>query len=102
MVQAKLPLEFWVALMEKKENEDVIINEEEWAEFQFDSEKMVELEKLHVHNSKHLRALNINVNVNARPISKVLVDGWFILNLIPYRFFRKLGRRDEEIIPSNI
>ena len=46
-------------------------------------------EKLHVHNSRHLKALNISARINGKPCSRVLVDGGSTLNLIPYKFFKK-------------
>ncbi|KAF7847472.1 hypothetical protein BT93_L2936 [Corymbia citriodora subsp. variegata] len=61
---------------------------------------MMEFEKVPIHNVKHLRALNILARINDRPMSKVLVDGSSILNPIPYKYFKKLGRMNNEIILS--
>lgn len=62
----------------------------------------MEFEKHSFQVSKHLRALKINAWIDGHPISKVLVDGGSTLNLIPSKLLRKLGKRDEEIISSNI
>lgn len=53
----------------------------------------MEFEKLPAHNSRHVKALNISAKINGRPMSKVLVDGAPTLNFIPYKYFKKLGKR---------
>ena len=41
-------------------------------------------------------------HVNGRPISRMLVDGGTIVNLMPYLLFKKLGGTDEELIKTNM
>ena len=62
----------------------------------------MEFEKPSYEGSKHLRAFNINARINGCSVSKVLTDRGSTLNLVPYIFLKKMGKRDEEIIPSNI
>jgi hypothetical protein len=50
----------------------------------------------------HLKALYIKGHINGKPISRMLVDGGAIVNLILYSLFKKLGGSDEELIKTNI
>jgi hypothetical protein len=36
------------------------------------------------------------------PISRIIVDGGAIINLIPYSFFKKISNSDEEMIKTNM
>lgn len=102
MVRVCLSSNLRVMTVEPNHPEQVTMDEEEKAEFHFDIEEVVEFEKPPPNDSNHLRALNINAKINGQPVSRVFVDRGSTLNLIPYRFYKKLGRCDEEIIPSNI
>ncbi|RLM78655.1 uncharacterized protein C2845_PM12G13800 [Panicum miliaceum] len=50
----------------------------------------------------HLKALYMKGHINGRPISRMLVDGAAIVNLMPYTLFKKLGGVDEELIKTNM
>ena len=41
----------------------------------------------------HLKALYMRGHINGRPISRMLVDGRAIVNLMPYSLYKKLGGR---------
>ena len=41
-------------------------------------------------------------HINGKPVSRVLVDGGAIVNLMPYSLFRKLGGKDEKLIKINM
>ena len=41
-------------------------------------------------------------HINGRPISRMLVDGGAIVNLMPYYLYKKLGGTDEEMIKTNM
>ena len=41
-------------------------------------------------------------HINGRPISRMLVDGGAIVNLMPYSLYKKLGGTDEELIKMNV
>ena len=50
----------------------------------------------------HLKALYMRGHINGKQISRMLVDGGAIVNLMPYSLFKKLGGTDEELIKMNI
>ena len=53
-------------------------------------------------SDNHLKALYMRGHINGRPISRMLVDGGAIVNLMPYSLYKKLGRLDEELIKTNM
>jgi hypothetical protein len=50
----------------------------------------------------HLKALYMKGHINGKPISRMLVDGGVIVNLMSYSLFKKLGGSDEELIKTNM
>jgi hypothetical protein len=46
----------------------------------------------------HLKALYMKCHINGKPVSRMLVDGGVIVNLMSYSLFKKLGGSDEELI----
>ena len=50
----------------------------------------------------HLKALYMRGHVNGKPISRMLVDGGAIVNLMPYSLYKKLGGQDEDLIKMNM
>jgi hypothetical protein len=50
----------------------------------------------------HLKALYMKGHINGKPISRMLVDGGAIVNLMPYSLFKKLGSLDDELIKTNM
>jgi hypothetical protein len=50
----------------------------------------------------HLKALYMKGHINGKPISRMLVDGGAIINLMRYSFFKKLGGSDDELIKTNM
>ena len=50
----------------------------------------------------HLKALYVKGFVDGKPMSKMLVDGGFSVNLIPYTTFRKLGKRPGDLIETDM
>jgi hypothetical protein len=48
----------------------------------------------------HLKALYMKGHINGKPISRMLVDGGAIVNLMPYSLFKKLGGSDDELIKT--
>ena len=53
-------------------------------------------------SNNHLKALYMRGLINGRPISRMLVDGVAIVNLMPYSLYKKLGGTDEELIKTNM
>jgi hypothetical protein len=50
----------------------------------------------------HLKALYMKGHINGKPISRMLVDGGAIINLMSYSLFKKLGGSDDELIKTNM
>jgi hypothetical protein len=50
----------------------------------------------------HLKALYMKGHINGKPISRMLMDGGAIVNLMSYSLFKKLGGSDEELIKTNM
>jgi hypothetical protein len=53
-------------------------------------------------SSQHLKSLYIWGHINGKPISRMLVDGGATINLMPYSVFKKLGRKDDKLIKTNL
>ena len=53
-------------------------------------------------SDNHLNALYMRGHINGKPISRMLVDGGAIVNLMPYSLYNKLGGKDEELIKTNM
>jgi hypothetical protein len=51
---------------------------------------------------QHLMSLYIRGHINGRLISRMLVDGGAIINLMLYLVFKKLGREDDELMKINL
>ena len=51
---------------------------------------------------KHLKPLYLRGHINGSPLTRMLVDGGAVVNLMPYSVFKKLGLRDEELIKTNM
>jgi hypothetical protein len=52
-------------------------------------------------SSQHLKPLYIQDNINGKLISRMLIDGGSVVNLMPYSIFEKLGREDDELVKTN-
>jgi hypothetical protein len=50
----------------------------------------------------NLKALYMKGHINGKPISRMLVDGGAIVNLMSYSLFKKLGGSDDELIKTNM
>ena len=79
-----LPPEFWI------DQADVDEVEEESAKLVLSPEQAV-FEKPEGTENRHLKPLYINGYVNGKPMSKMMIDGGAVVNLMPYATFRKLG-----------
>jgi hypothetical protein len=53
-------------------------------------------------SKNHLRALHMKGHINGKPISRMLVDGGAIDNLMLYSLFKNLGGLDDELIKTNM
>ena len=50
----------------------------------------------------HLKALYLRGHINGKPMTRMLVDGGAIVNLMPYSLYKKLGGQDEDLIKTNM
>src|SRR3954462_4419155 len=50
----------------------------------------------------HLRPLYLKGHINGSPVSRMLVDGGAVVNLMPYSVFKKLGLNEAELINTNM
>ena len=55
-----------------------------------------------MESDNHLKALYMRGYTNGRPISRILVDGGAIVNLMLYSLYKKFGETDEELIKTNM
>jgi hypothetical protein len=49
-----------------------------------------------------LKPLYIRGHLDGMPISWMLIDGGARINLMPYSFFKKMGKSDKELIKTNM
>jgi hypothetical protein len=50
----------------------------------------------------HLKSLFVRDHIDGIPITKMLVDGGAIVNLMPYSLYRKLEKQDDELVKTNM
>jgi hypothetical protein len=53
-------------------------------------------------SSQHLKPLYIRGHIDGKPVSRMLIDGSAAVNLMPYSFFKKLRREDDELMKTNL
>jgi hypothetical protein len=53
-------------------------------------------------SSQHLKPLYIRGHIDGKPISRMLVYGGAVVNLMSYSIFKKLGREDDELMKTNL
>jgi hypothetical protein len=53
-------------------------------------------------SENHLKPLYIRGHLDGMPISQMLIDGGAIINLMPYSFFKKMGKSNKELIKTNM
>jgi hypothetical protein len=50
----------------------------------------------------HLEPLYVRGHIDGVPVSRMLVDGGAVVNLMPYDLFKKLGKSDAELVKTNM
>ena len=50
----------------------------------------------------HLKALYMRGHINEKPVTRMLVDGGAIVNLMPYSLYKKLSGQDKDLIKMNM
>ena len=58
---------------------------------------MAVFEKPTDHERQHIKALFIKGRVDGRPVSKILIDGGAVINIMPYVMYQKLGKGDQDL-----
>jgi hypothetical protein len=53
-------------------------------------------------SSQHLKSLYVQGHIDGKPISRMLVDGGIVINLMSYSIFKKLGREEDELMKINM
>jgi hypothetical protein len=53
-------------------------------------------------SSQHLKPLYIRGYIDGKPVSKMLIDGGAVVNLMTYTVFKKLGSLDDELVNTNL
>jgi hypothetical protein len=77
-----------------------VLSEEDVAHLDFGPKEAIFQKPKATEN--HLKALYMKGHINGKPISRMLVDGGAIVNLMPYSLFKKLGGSDDELIKTNM
>ena len=49
-----------------------------------------------------MKPLYVRGHLDGKPVSRMLVDGGAVVNVMPYSLFRKLGREDGELVKTNM
>ena len=52
--------------------------------------------------NQHLKPLFIKGHIDGKPIGRKLVDGGAGVNIMPYSVFTKLGRKENELMKTNM
>ena len=60
------------------------------------------LEKPSVEMRRHIKSLYVRTHLNGRPVSKVLMDNGSVVNVMPLRMLRALGRRINDLIETKV
>ena len=86
---------------EFRANDDAVESDEEiaMAQWVFQAESAT-FEKPEKH--LHLKALYLKGIIDGKPLTKMLVDGGAVVNLMPYSTFRKLSKRTEDLCPTDM
>ena len=77
-----------------------VVPEEDMTHLQFEPREAVFQKPSERDN--HLKALYMRGHINGKPVTRMLVDGGAIVNLMPYSLYKKLGGQDEELIKTNM
>ena len=51
---------------------------------------------------KHLKPLYIRGHINGKPVSRMMVDGGAVVNLMPYSVFRRLDLEESDLMKTNM
>jgi len=63
---------------------------------------MAIFEKPSNNKRQHLKALFVKGIVDGQPLSKILIDGGAVINIIPYVMYQKLGKGDQDFTKTDM
>ena len=86
----------WATLAEDKElvDKDLLIEKSN------DEGEVIKFEKLQL--ARHLRPLYIKAYIDSRAISRILIDGGTIMNVMPVEILKKLGKTQNDLKETNM
>jgi hypothetical protein len=53
-------------------------------------------------SSRHLKLLYVWGHINKKLVSRMLIDGSAVVNLMSYSIFKKLERKDDKLVKTNL
>jgi hypothetical protein len=59
-------------------------------------------EKLEEKKRQHLKSLFLKGFVNGKPVTRMLVDGGAVVNLMPYTMLCKIGKSEEDLTKTDM
>ena len=77
-----------------------VVPVEDMAHLQFGPRKAVFQKPSDKDN--HLKDLYMRGQINGKPVTRMLLDGGDIVNLMPYSLYKKLGGQNKELIKTNM
>ena len=51
---------------------------------------------------QHLKALFVKGSVDGQPMTKILIDGGAVINIMTYAVYRKLGKGDQDLTKTDM
>jgi len=54
------------------------------------------------NEKQHLKALFVKGRVDGQPITKILIDGGAVINIMSYAVYRKLGKGDQDLTKTDM
>ena len=63
---------------------------------------MAVFEKPSNDERQHLKALFVEGRVDGQPVSKILIDGGAVVNIMPYVIYQKLGKGDQDLTKTDM
>ena len=92
-----LPMEF----LSPSNDEEVVVLSDHVAKLALDP-MMAIFEKTTNDERQHLKALFVKGRVDGQPISKILIDGGAVINIMPYVMYQKLGKGDQDLTKTDM
>lgn len=63
---------------------------------------VAQLEKPTEQQKNHLRPLHVKAIIDGRPTNRVLIDDGAAVNLMPRAMFKRLGKNESDLIPTDV